>query len=690
MTHNFLVELGTEELPPTSLKELSEAFSDGVRSRLQALNLPFSTMKSFATPRRLAILIEGLAPTTPVEEKQIWGPPAAIAFDAKGKPTKAAEAFAAKNGITTAQLGSANDGKQDKLVCTISSGGEKTTTLLGNLVRESLQQLPIKKRMRWGASRVEFVRPVQWLVMLCDNQVLNETVLGMQAGRKTRGHRFHANHWIEINDVLGYEAQLETEGKIIASFAKRREIIETQVKHAAQAVAGDAVISEDLLDEVTALVELPVALGGKFDPAFLQVPAEALVSSMKEHQKYFHVVDKDGNLMPNFITVANINSRDAAKVIEGNERVIRPRLADAVFFFETDKKSSLASRREKLKSLLFQDKLGSVYDKTQRIERLGEFIAQQLAIDSTQVKRAAQLCKSDLVSAMVYEFPDMQGVAGFHYATCEGEDTEVALALREQYQPKFSGDAVPSSLTGAIIALSDRIDTVTGIFGIGQKPSGSKDPFALRRASLGILRILVEKKLPCDLRALMTYAAEGFDSLSNPDVVEDVLSYCIERFRAWYQEENIPAEVFQAVQAKQLTTPLDIHQRVYAVKEFLQLKEALSLAEANKRVSNILAKVEGDIPAQVNEALLEADAEKVLARELAQAFVKVAPLLAENRYSEALSSLACLKPAVDAFFDNVMVMTEDLAVRNNRLALLATLRSLFLEVADISYLVVKA
>lgn len=690
MSQDFLVELGTEELPPTSLLELSNAFTQGIVSGLNAQNIQFETTKSFATPRRLAVLVKAMADSTPQESKQVWGPPAKIAFDGDGNPTKAAEAFAKKNGVDVSELKSASDGKQDKLMCEVSTGGEKSTDLVPAIVNDALNALPIKKRMRWGASREEFVRPVQWLVMLSNDKVVDATVLGIKSGNQTRGHRFHANDWITISNASDYESVLETQGQVMASFEKRKTLIAEQVKNIAGDAKGSAVISEDLLEEVTALVEKPVALMGKFDESFLSVPAEALISSMKEHQKYFHVVDADNKLLPHFITVSNIESKDAQKVIDGNERVIRPRLADAAFFFETDKKTKLEDRCEKLKTVTFQAKLGSIYDKTQRIARLGKFVAEQLKADATLVERAATLCKSDLVSSMVYEFPDLQGIAGYHYATFEGENPEVATALMEQYQPKFAGDDVPSTTTGAIIALCDRIDTVTGIFGIGQKPTGSKDPFALRRASLGILRILVEKQFPLDLKALVSFAAESFDSLTNKDVVEDVLQYCIERFRAWYQEDNIPAEVFQAVHAKNLSTPLDIHQRVQAVKSFLALPEALSLAEANKRVSNILAKLEGDVSSDIDQGALKEDAEKALASALAKAIDDVSPLLNTNQYEQALSSLASLKEPVGSFFDDVMVMTDDEALRNNRLALLSTLRGLFLEVADISALVVKA
>ncbi len=691
MSHTFLLELGTEELPPTSLLNLSNALSNNICQALKANKLSYENTQAFATPRRLALIIEGLDESTPIEESTVWGPPAKIAFDGEGKPTKAAQAFAQKNNIALDALETANDGKQDKLVCQSKSGGDASKDLLGNIVREALSKLPIAKRMRWGASREEFVRPVQWLVLLLDNKVLNESVLGVQASNTTRGHRFHVNQNITIESINDYESVLENEGKVIASFSRRKAMIESQVNAAAQAANGNAVIDADLLDEVTALVEWPVALAGKFDERFLSVPAEALVSSMKEHQKYFHMVDANNTLLPQFITVSNIESKDPAQVIDGNERVIRPRLADAAFFFDTDKQTTLEARREKLKSVTFQAKLGSVYDKTERIKRLAAFIAQAVNADVALAERAAELCKSDLVSAMVYEFPDMQGIAGSHYARNDGEDGAVACAMQEQYMPKFAGDTIPASDTGAIIALADRIDTVTGIFGIGQKPTGSKDPFALRRASLGILRILVEKEYAIDLKALVAFASKGFEKLSAAEtVVDDVLAYCLDRFKAWYQEENITPEIFQAVRAKQLTTPVDINRRVYAVAAFTQLPEAPSLAEANKRVSNILAKQDASISSQVDTSLLQETAEKNLAKALEAALKTVRPFLQSNDYTKALCSLAPLKEPVDTFFDDVMVMCDDEKLRQNRLALLNQLRAVFLEVADISQLVVKA
>ncbi len=692
MSQDLLVEIGTEELPPTSLKELSEAFTSGMLSGLDTAKLSYKEVQSFATPRRLAIVVQSLDEKTPTEDVKIFGPPVKIAFDADGKPTKAAEAFAKKNGISIEELSTENDGKIDKLVFAKAAGGEKTETLIGDIIRASLDALPIKKRMRWGASRSEFVRPVHWSIVLFGNHIIPENILDTTASNKTYGHRFHFNQAIEINVPTDYEALLKETGRVIANFEERQQLIADQVAQCAQVIKGNAVISDDLLEEVTALVEWPVPLAGNFDEEFLSVPAEALISSMKEHQKYFHVVDNKNNLLPVFITISNLESADAIQVINGNERVIRPRLADAAFFFEMDKKVSLEQQRERLKSVVFQAKLGTIYDKTERIKKLAGYIANALSdknINAKHVERAAELCKSDLVSNMVCEFSGMQGIAGSHYALNDGEDSIVASAIKEQYKPKFASDSLPDSVTGAIIALADRLDTITGIFGIGQSPTGSKDPFALRRSSLAALRILVEKDYILDLKDLVEQAAKGFDSLPKADsVVADVLSYMLDRFKAWY-EEDVPAEVYQSVSAKELTVPVDINKRVKAVAEFCNLSEAPALAAANKRVSNILAKQSTEVSGEINDKLLIEDAEKNLAEKLSQLQSDVIPLFKSADYTKALTTLSVLQQPVDDFFDHVMVMVEDESLKNNRLALLNQLRSLFLEVADISYLAVK-
>ena len=687
MSLDFLVELGTEELPPKALKLLSLAFAEGITERLQALDLAFSASQALAAPRRLAVLIESLDEQTPQKSQTVWGPPAKIAFDENGQPTKAALAFAKKNGLEADQLETGNDGKADKLKVEKATGGEHTIGLLAEIVEQSLAELPIPKRMRWGASKTEFVRPAHWLLMLFGEEIVPGEVLGLTANRQTFGHRFHYNQALVINQPQEYSKLLADPGYVLVDFDQRQAVIREQVTQAATAIDGIAVIEQDLLDEVTALVEWPVALTGQFDKEFLQVPAEALISSMSEHQKYFHVVDGAGQLKNNFITVANIESRDPQAVISGNEKVIRPRLADAAFFFETDKKQPFTSFRDRLKTIVFQAKLGSVYDKSERIAQLAAIIASDIGGDADKAKRAGELCKCDLASEMVLEFDKMQGIAGKYYACAQGEDTDVANALADHYLPKFAGDKLPAGTTGVAVALADRLDTLVGIFGIGQQPTGSKDPFALRRASVSVLRLLIEKELPLDLATLLEKAAELHTDLTNREgLVAKVLSYMLDRLRAWYEDMGISAEVFQSVAAKQLSTPLDIDHRIYAVAEFCQLPESQALAAANKRVSNILAK-ESVGTTELNPALFSDDTEKTLADALAEVNAKFQPLLARGDYKQALTSLAVLREPVDNFFDQVMVMTDDAQVRANRLALLQQLRSLFLHIADISLLV---
>ncbi|WP_461481128.1 glycine--tRNA ligase subunit beta [Porticoccus sp.] len=694
MSTDFLVEIGTEELPPKALLTLSNAFRDEVLSQLNNRELSFGAVHSFAAPRRLALVIEGLAEETPAREMLAWGPPVNVAFDQDGLPTRAAEAFASKNAIDIADLRNKveSDGKQDKLCHRATLAGESTESLLGPMVEKALAALPIPKRMRWGARREEFVRPVHWVVMLLGQQVVNTRVLNIPAGNQSRGHRFHAPDTISILSPSSYREQLR-QAYVIADFAERRELIREGVTAVASAAGGNAVIDDNLLDEVTALNEWPVPLVGRFEERFLQVPAEALISSMKEHQKYFHAVDQHGGLLPLFITVANIESTDPAQVVDGNERVIRPRLSDAAFFYEMDRKTTLEARREPLKSIVFQAQLGTLFDKTERVAKLASELAAATGASPALAARAAQLSKSDLVSEMVGEFDDLQGIMGRYYAIHDGENEEVAAALFEQYLPRFAGDQLPATATGATLAIADRLDTLVGIFGIGQPPTGSRDPFALRRASLGVLRILVEKKIDLDLHVALTQATSQHGifskkTTSKEETAKQVLTYMLDRFRAWYEDEQISAEVFQSVAARQLSNPLDIHLRVQAVHVFNQLPEAQALAAANKRVSNILAKQDGERQSTaVNNRLLSDPAEQELAEALAALINEVRPLLLARDYTDALKKLARLRQPVDRFFDDVMVMVDDAALRSNRLALLQQLRDLFLQVADISLLV---
>ena len=692
-TRDFLVELGTEELPPKALKNLSAAFTSGVEQGLCDLGLSFGDVVSFAAPRRLAIQITALEEQQADQEEVLYGPPANIAFDADGNPTKAALGFASRAGADASELKTAPDSDKKnagKLMIERTIKGKQTTELLAGIVQNSLDKLPIAKRMRWGASRIEFVRPVQWLVMLFGNDVVDAEVLGMKAGNQSKGHRFHAPGQITINNPSEYEAKLR-EAYVMASFAERGALIEKQVTAEGKKLGGEAIIDADLLDEVTALNEWPVALAGSFDEDFLRVPPEALVSSMKEHQKYFHVM-KDGQLLPNFITIANIESTDPAQVISGNEKVIRPRLADAAFFWDTDRKQPLESRFDKLKSVVWVNGLGTVADKAQRIGKLAGRLADEIGADKALTDRAAQLCKNDLVSNMVYEFADLQGLAGKYYAEHDGEPADVAAAMVEQYMPAFAGDELPTTQTGTLIALADRLDSLVGLFGTGQIPTGSKDPFALRRASLGVLRLLVEKEINVNLGTLIDWTIDSdWATQPNADTKATLTEYLLDRFSAWYQDENIPTGVFQSVRALGITNALDINRRVQAVHQFNQLDAAEALAAANKRVSNILAKNGGDnfeatVEATVNSDLLQQAEEKTLAQEVAAKQQTLEPLMANSDYSAALNELAGLRTAVDAFFDNVMVMADDEAVKNNRLALLKQLQGLFIGIADISVL----
>lgn len=688
MNTDFLFELGTEELPPKVLMRLSEALTTGIVRGFKAHQLCFDEVVSYAAPRRLAVMIRGLDRQAPDADVVAWGPPSKVAFDGEGLPTRAAVAFAGKNGVTIEDLKELveSDGQQDKLCVRRTDPGCQTSSLLGQVINDSLASLPIPKRMRWGSKKVEFVRPVQWAVLLFDGKVCRETILGIEAGNASRGHRFHSAAEIIIDSPASYAEQLE-KAFVIVDFSRRRNIIRQGVTTLATSINGIAVIDEVLLDEVSALSEWPVPLMGHFDEHFLDVPAEALISSMKEHQKYFHLVDSNNQLMAAFVTVANIESKDPAQVIDGNERVIRPRLADAAFFYKNDKQASLSSRREGLKQVVFQAKLGSVYDKTKRVALLAEAMVEFTGGNGKLARRAGELCKSDLVSDMVGEFADLQGTMGRYYALNDGEDTEIAEALFEQYLPRFAGDELPVTPTGITLALADRLDSLVGIFSIGQAPSGSRDPFALRRASLGVLRIIVERQVDIDLGLAISVAARPFEGESSA-LEEQVLTYVIDRFKSWYREEGMDAEVFASVAALNLSNPLDINARVLAVHQFTLLPEAEALAAANKRVSNILTKQLADrIPPAVNLALLQNAAEKTLAADIESLASLVAPMIAQREYNQVLQKLALLREPVDKFFDDVMVMADDSAVRNNRLALLYSLRQLFIGVADISQLV---
>ncbi|UDL05023.1 glycine--tRNA ligase subunit beta [Marinobacter sp. CA1] len=687
-TQDFLVELGTEELPPKALKSLSDAFTQGIVSGLADAGIDHGAVESFAAPRRLAVRIRDLADAQPDKPVEKRGPAVKAAFDDAGNPTRALNGFATSLGVTPDQLDTLETDKGAWVVYRTVEQGKPTIELLPALIEKSLAALPIPKRMRWGAYRTEFVRPVHWLVLLYGNKVIDAPILNLTPGNQTRGHRFHCPKSLLIPTPNDYEVVLKEEGRVLANFEERRDVIRAGVAAIAKNEGnGRAVINDDLLDEVTALNEWPVPLLGRFEERFLEVPAEALISSMEEHQKYFHVVDDNDRMLPLFITVANLESKDPAQVVSGNEKVIRPRLSDAAFFYETDRKTRLEDRVEQLKPIVFQEKLGSLYDKSVRVAALARKIADAIGSDPALAERAAMLAKTDLVTEMVLEFTDLQGIMGQYYAEHDGEPADVAKALNEQYMPRYAGDDLPTTLTGCAVALADRIDSLVGLFGINQPPSGTRDPFGLRRASLGVLRIIIERALPLDLQTCCEWAAENFTVLSEQKVATTVVDYMLERFRAHYDEQGIGAEVYLAVHARRPTRPLDFDRRIKAVEAFRQLPEAQALAAANKRVSNILTKQGGDsIGESVDTSLLQDGAEQALADAVAKQADAVLPLFEQGDYGSALSSLAGLRQPVDTFFEEVMVMAEDDAVRNNRLALLNRLRNLFLRVADISLL----
>ena len=685
-TQNFLVEIGTEELPPKALKTLATSFADNVEAELNQAGLSFDKIEWFAAPRRLAVKVLNLATQQPSKEIEKRGPAVSAAFDAEGKPTKAAEGWASGCGITVDQAERIATDKGEWLVHRAKIEGQPTKNLLNDIVANALAKLPIPKPMRWADKTVQFIRPVHTVTMLLGDELIEGEILGVASARTIRGHRFLGEKEFEIQHADQYPQLLRDKGSVVADFNERKAEILAKSQAKATALGGVADIEESLLEEVTSLVEYPNVLAAKFEERFLEVPAEALVYTMKGDQKYFPIYDKDGKLLPHFIFVSNINPEDPTAIIEGNEKVVRPRLTDAEFFFKTDLKQKLVDRLPRLETVLFQQQLGTLKDKTDRIEQLAGEIAKQIGADEAKAKRAGLLSKCDLMTNMVFEFTDTQGVMGMHYARHDGEDEEVAVALNEQYMPRFAGDELPKSLVASAVALADKFDTLTGIFGIGQAPKGSADPFALRRAALGALRIIVEKNLPLDLEDLVKKSTALFgDKLTNQNVVTDVVDFMLGRFRAWYQDEGIAVDVIQAVLARRPTRPADFDARVRAVSHFRTLDSAEALAAANKRVSNILAKADAAI-GEINLTACVEPAEKALAEAVLVLRTEVQPLIAQSDYTAVLDKLANLRAPVDSFFDNVMVNAEDPALRQNRLAILNTLQGLFLQVADISVL----
>lgn len=687
MQKTFLVELGTEELPPKSLRTFAESFAANFIEQLDNANLEHGEVIWYASPRRLALKVLNLNDTQPDTQIVKRGPAVSAAFDANGNPTKAAEGWARGCGITVDQAERVQTDKGEWLSYTLNQQGQPVVNLLCDMVKTALNKLPIPKPMRWAAKQVEFVRPSHTLTMLYGDDIVPGTILDIESDRVIRGHRFMGEQEFTIDSADQYPQILEQRGKVIADYHKRKSIIKQQAELAAEKLGGKADLTESLLEEVTSLVEWPVVLTAKFEEKFLDVPAEALVYTMKGDQKYFPVYDKQAKLLPNFIFVANIESKYPQVVISGNEKVVRPRLADAEFFYKTDLKQTLADRLPRLETVLFQQQLGTVKDKVLRLEGLASFIAHQIHCDVKQAKRAGLLSKCDLVTNTVFEFPETQGIMGRYLAIKDNEDIDVAIAIEEQYKPRFSGDELPSTLVASAVSIAEKMDTLAGIFGIGQHPKGDKDPFALRRAAIGILRIIVEKSLSIDLVDLTTHAVSLYgDKLTNKNVVEDIVLFMQGRFRAWYQEQGFAIDTIQSVLARNPTKPADFDARVKAVTHFRTLPAAASLAEANKRVSNILSKAGIAIPEKVNASLLEEGAEGELAKQIAILTDKLEPYFNQGQYQEALVELASLKEPVDNFFVAVMVMADDEQVRLNRLALLSKLQSLFLKVADISLL----
>ncbi|MBS0359060.1 MAG: glycine--tRNA ligase subunit beta [Proteobacteria bacterium] len=684
---DLLLEIGTEELPPKSLKLLSEHLAQSIEQGLQKIELNHGEIKTFATPRRLAVLIKGLQSEQSDRTIERRGPALSAAYDPQGKPTNVCEGFARSCGVQVQDLKTIKTDKGEWIFCEIHQKGKSVSELIPDIITQALSTLPIPKPMRWGNHTTEFIRPVHWVVLIYGKDIIPADILGNKTSNKTFGHRFLYPKALTITSPASYEKLLETKAFIIPDFIKRREEIKKQIIECAKKISAEAIIEEDLLNEVTGIVEWPKALLCQFGSEFLTVPAEALIAAMRDHQKSFSLINHAKQLMPYFITISNIQSAEQKQLIHGYERVMRARLADASFFYREDQKQKLEDRLEKTKHVVQQAKLGSLYDKTERLSKLTASIAEKQQADIKKAERSGWLAKCDLMTQMVNEFPELQGIMGSYYAKNDGEPPEVVSALKEQYQPAFSGDQIPRSTLGCCLALADRLDNLVGAFGINQIPTGDKDPFGLRRAALGIVRIILEKKLPLNLPELLQKTVSGFKNpLPNDLVISQVHGFIIERLRAWYQDQGVSADVLHAVLARQSDDLLDIDTRIKAVTQFRSLEAAKSLAAAHKRVNNILKQANYTNNASVNMTLLESDAEKLLATLIEEKKNSVVPLFEAAKYQQGLSELASLREPVDQFFETVMVMVEEENIRKNRMALLSQLRDLFLHVADISLL----
>ena len=692
---DLLAEIGTEELPPQSLRGLSEAFAAAVREGLAGAGLACRAVEPFATPRRIALIARGVPDRVPGQARERRGPAFDQAFDDAGEPTRAALGFARSCGVDVGDLGRIETPRGAWLVHRVEEPPRPASDLVPAVIEAALDELPVARRMRWGDGDAEFVRPVHWLVLLLGREVVDTTILGVESGRATHGHRFHHPDPIPLADPGEYVEKLRSPGRVLAPFGERRRLVEGLVTDAAAALGGRPVAGDDLFDEVTALVEWPVAVTGRFEERFLDLPRGVITATLQGHQRYFPVEDENGRLRASFVTVSNVESRRPDAVRAGNERVVRPRLQDAEFFVRADRERPLPDYRAALEGVVFQERLGSMAEKSDRVTVLVRHVARAAGLDADETAaaaRAAELGKCDLVTAMVGEFPDLQGYMGACYAREGGEPHEVADAIEEAYQPRFAGDAIPGTPAGRALALAERLDTLAGIFGIGAGPTGDRDPFALRRSALGVLRILVEAEIDADLEALVRHAVEGYGErldAGHEALAGEVFEFMMERLRGW---SDAPADVFAAVHARRPTRPLDFVRRMDAVRSFRALPEAASLAAANKRIANILRQVDEIDPgashrrSEVDPALFAEPAEGSLAARVSEVAPGVEALLARGDYTEAMTALAGLREGVDEFFDRVQVLTDDPAVRGNRLALLARIGDLFLETADISRL----
>lgn len=684
---DLLFELRTEELPPKTLPNLSAALTDGIVKGLAAAGIAHGRVRGFATPRRLAVLVLRCAETAPDRQIERRGPPIANAFDAAGTPTQAATAFARNCGVAVGELERLVSDKGAWLVFRGTERGAATVNLIGAIVEASIAALPIARRMRWGARSAEFVRPVHGVVLLFGDEVVPIQVLGFPSDRVTVGHRFHAPRPLSLRSAKSYESRLQR-AKVVADFALRRDRVRAGVEAAAASTGGTALIESALLDEVTALVEWPVPIVGRFEERFLELPREVVIATIQDHQRYFPIEGADGRLTGGFVTVSNIESRDPQKVREGNERVVRPRLRDAAFFWDQDRKIPLALRAAELKGVTFQAKLGSYAQKSERVKTLALAIAQRIGAGE-DVGRAAELAKADLMTAMVGEFPELQGIMGRYYAAAEGYPDEVARAIEEHYRPRFAGDALPGTPTGRALALADKIDTLAGIFAIEQRPTGAKDPFGLRRAALGVLRILLECRIDLDLGALIEAAAAA-QPVQRPATALEVQEFIAERLRGLLLERTpgTSAEMIDAVLAARPPSPIDAQARLEALREFSKLPEAGVLTAINKRIGNILRKAPPAGAAAVQPALFSeaSGPEARLHSVLIEIEGRIAGTLAARRYADVLAALIELRAPVDEFFERIMVMDENPERRANRLALLRDVQRVLGSVADLSRL----